>query len=71
VLRDGSTRIESTEAECKHEILMITIRGAGGEIGYELVKLLVATQPFRLFGRSPKATLGATEILAADLTDRD
>jgi len=50
---------------------MITIRGAGGEIGYELVKLLVATQPFRLFGRSPKATLGATEILAADLTDRD
>ena len=51
---------------------MITILGAGGAIGNELVKLLAAkNQPFRLVGRNPKATLGATEILAADLTDRD
>ena len=51
---------------------MITILGAGGAIGNELVKLLAATnQPFRLVGRNPKATLGATEILAVDLMDRD
>jgi hypothetical protein len=28
-------------------------------------------QPFRVVGRNPKATLGATETLAADLTDED
>jgi nucleoside-diphosphate-sugar epimerase len=51
---------------------MITILGAGGAIGNELVKLLAArNQPFRLVGRNPKATPGATETLAADLTDRD
>jgi nucleoside-diphosphate-sugar epimerase len=51
---------------------MITILGGGGAIGNELVKLLAAkNQPFRLVGRSPKATPGATETLAADLTDRD
>jgi uncharacterized protein YbjT (DUF2867 family) len=51
---------------------MITILGAGGAIGNELVKLLVAkNQPFRLVGRSPKATPGATETLAADLMDKD
>ena len=51
---------------------MITILGAGGAIGNELVKLLSAkNQPFRLVGRNPKATLGATETHAADLTDRD
>src|SRR6476619_3652859 len=51
---------------------MITILGAGGVIGNELVKLLAATnQPFRLVGRNPKATSGATETVAADLTDRD
>jgi nucleoside-diphosphate-sugar epimerase len=51
---------------------MITILGGGGAIGNELVKLLVAkNQPFRLVGRNPKATPGATETLAADLTDRD
>ncbi len=51
---------------------MITILGAGGAIGNELVKLLVARkQPFRLVGRNPKATPGATEALAADLTDQD
>jgi nucleoside-diphosphate-sugar epimerase len=51
---------------------MITILGAGGAIGNELVQLLAATnQPFRLVGRNPKTTPAATEILAADLTDRD
>jgi nucleoside-diphosphate-sugar epimerase len=51
---------------------MITILGAGGAIGNELVKLLAATnQPYRLVGRHPKPTPGANETLAADLTDRD
>ena len=51
---------------------MITILGAGGAIGNKLVKLLAAkNQPFRLVGRNPQATSGATETLAADLTDRD
>src|SRR5580658_3558607 len=51
---------------------MITILGAGGAIGNQLVKLLAATnQPFRLVGRNPKATSGATQILATDLMDKD
>jgi nucleoside-diphosphate-sugar epimerase len=51
---------------------MITILGAGGAIGNELVKLLAAkNQPFRLVGRNPKMTPGATEALAADLTDKE
>ena len=51
---------------------MITILGAGGAIGNELANLLAATnQPFRLVGRNPKETSGATETLTADLTDRD
>ena len=51
---------------------MITILGSGGAIGNELANLLAATnQPFRLVGRNPKATSGATETLAADLTDQD
>ena len=51
---------------------MITILGAGGAIGNELIKLLGAkNHPVRLVGRNPKATLGATETLAADLTDKD
>ena len=51
---------------------MLTILGAGGAIGNELVKLLAAkNQPFRLVGRNPKTTPLATETLAADLTDRD
>ena len=51
---------------------MITILGAGGAIGNKLVTLLSArNQPFRLVGRNPKATPGATETLAADLTDKD
>jgi len=56
----------------KATIRMITILGAGGAIGNELVKVLSAEhQPFRLVGRSPKAAPGASETLAADLTDRD
>jgi nucleoside-diphosphate-sugar epimerase len=57
---------------CEKEIRMITILGAGGAIGNELVALLaVKNQPFRVVGRNPKATSGATETLAADLTDED
>lgn len=49
---------------------MITILGAGGAIGNELAKLLAArNRPFRLVGRNPKAMSGATESVAADLTD--
>ncbi len=51
---------------------MITILGAGGAIGNELVKLLAArNQPFRLVGRNLREIPGATETLAADLTDKD
>lgn len=51
---------------------MITILGAGGAIGNALIKLLAAkNEPFRLVGRNPKPTPGATETLAADLTDKD
>ena len=51
---------------------MITILGAGGAIGNELVKLLAAKNlRFRVVGRNPKVTPGATETLAADVTDRD
>jgi nucleoside-diphosphate-sugar epimerase len=51
---------------------MITILGAGGAIGNELVKLLSAeNQPFRLVGRNPKVTPGTTETVTADLSDKD
>jgi nucleoside-diphosphate-sugar epimerase len=51
---------------------MITILGAGGAIGNELVKFLAERkQPFRLVGRNPRTIPGATETVAADLTDRD
>ena len=50
---------------------MITILGAGGAISHELVKLLAAKKhPFRLVGRNPRTVPGATETVAADLTDR-
>jgi nucleoside-diphosphate-sugar epimerase len=56
----------------KGGISMITVLGAGGDIGNELVKLLAARkQPFRLVGRNPRETSGATETFAADLTDKD
>jgi nucleoside-diphosphate-sugar epimerase len=51
---------------------MITILGAGGAIGNELAKLLAArNEPFRVVGRNPRASAGAAETIAADLTDRD
>lgn len=51
---------------------MITILGAGGAVGNELAKVLAEShQPFRLVGRAPRATPGATETLTADLTDKD
>lgn len=52
--------------------MITTILGAGGTIGNELVKVLAARNlPFRLVGRNPRLFPGATEALAADLTDRD
>jgi nucleoside-diphosphate-sugar epimerase len=51
---------------------MITILGAGGAIGNELVKLLEARkQPFRLVGRNPVSMPGAAQVVNADLSDRD
>jgi nucleoside-diphosphate-sugar epimerase len=51
---------------------MITLLGAGGAISNELVKFLAARkQLFRLVGRNPHAVSGATEIIAADLSDQD
>jgi len=49
---------------------MITILGAGGDIGNKVVKLLAAAnQPFRIVARNPGFTPGATETVAADITD--
>jgi nucleoside-diphosphate-sugar epimerase len=51
---------------------MITILGAGGAIGNELARLLASRNlPFRLVGRNPQTLPGATETVAADLTDRE
>ncbi len=51
---------------------MITILGAGGAIGNELVKLLAArNEPFRLVGRNPQRVAGVSEVVAADLSDRE
>jgi nucleoside-diphosphate-sugar epimerase len=51
---------------------MIAILGAGGAISNELVKRLAArNQEFRLVGRRPQKTPGATEVMAADVSDRD
>ncbi len=51
---------------------MVTILGAGGAIGNELVKVLAKrNQPFRLVGRSPRMVLGAAEVHSADLTDKE
>jgi nucleoside-diphosphate-sugar epimerase len=57
---------------CREKIRMITILGAGGAIGNELVTRLSAkNQPVRIVNRNPKATPGATETVAADVTDQD
>jgi nucleoside-diphosphate-sugar epimerase len=51
---------------------MITILGAGGAISNEVVSLLAARKlPFRLVGRSPVLKPGASEVVFADLSDRD
>ena len=51
---------------------MITILGAGGAIGNELVKLLSARkQSFRLVGRNPRNVVGATEAISADIADQE
>jgi nucleoside-diphosphate-sugar epimerase len=51
---------------------MITILGAGGVISNHLVPLLTAqNKPFRAVSRSARPTPGATEVVAADLTDRE
>lgn len=51
---------------------MITILGAGGAISNELSKLLAASkQPLRLVGRHPASMPGATEIVSADLSDKE
>jgi nucleoside-diphosphate-sugar epimerase len=51
---------------------MITILGAGGDIGSKLAKLLAAkNQPFRIVGRNPRSTPGATETVAADIAGQD
>lgn len=51
---------------------MNTILGAGGAIGAELVKELAnARRPVRLVGRNPKLVQGATEVVAADISNLD
>jgi nucleoside-diphosphate-sugar epimerase len=46
-----------------------TILGAGGAIGNELVRELVARREhIRLVGRAPRPVPGVTEVIAADLT---
>jgi len=49
---------------------VITILGAGGAIGNELVKLIAKDRrPFRLVGRNPQMAAGAAEVYPADLSD--
>jgi nucleoside-diphosphate-sugar epimerase len=51
---------------------VVTILGAGGAIGSELVKELSSgSEPIRLVGRNPKLVPGATEAVAADLANPD
>ena len=51
---------------------MITILGAGGAIGNKLASLLAARgRLFRLVGRSPHPIPGASEVVVADLADRE
>ncbi len=51
---------------------MITILGAGGAIGSELVReLAVQDEPIRLVSRNPTAVAGGAETVAADLSSFD
>ncbi|HEY1809173.1 MAG TPA: NAD-dependent epimerase/dehydratase family protein [Acidobacteriaceae bacterium] len=51
---------------------MITILGAGGVIANHLTPLLAGQKrPFRVVSRRARGAEGATEVVAADLTDRD
>jgi uncharacterized protein YbjT (DUF2867 family) len=51
---------------------MITILGAGGVIANEVVKLLSARKhPFRLVARNASPVPGATEMISADLSDKE
>jgi len=51
---------------------MLTILGAGGAIGNEVVKLLAQReQPFRLVGRNPRMVSLAAEVHSADLSDKE
>jgi nucleoside-diphosphate-sugar epimerase len=50
---------------------MVTILGAGGAIGNELVKHLTPGEPVRLVSRNPKLVPGAAETVAADLSNFD
>src|SRR3981189_925996 len=51
---------------------MVTILGAGGAIGNELVKELSArAEPVRLVSRNAKPVPGAAEAVAADLSNLD
>ena len=51
---------------------MVTILGAGGAIGSELVKQLSSYhEPIRLVRRNSKPVPGATEVVAADLSNLD
>src|ERR1700730_406407 len=51
---------------------MVTILGAGGAIGSELVKELTArNEPIRLVSRNLKPVAGAAEAVAADLSNLD
>ncbi len=51
---------------------MITILGAGGAISNKLVNRLAArNEAFRLVSRRPLQIAGATEVMAADVSDRE
>ena len=51
---------------------MVSILGAGGAIGSDLVKELIArNESIRLVSRNPKLVPGAAEAVAADLSNLD
>src|SRR5260370_23093467 len=51
---------------------MVSVLGAGGAIGSEVVKeLSPRNEPIRLVSRNPKLVPGATEVVAADLSNLD